>query len=73
MMNINNDAFDRWSRDYRNRMETVIRARFRQRGQDDSEADTYIAECCWEHPGVTWARLAGQRNDPLVSAEIGLD
>lgn len=49
--------FEKWSNDYRAKLEPVIRQRFRDRGQTDAEADAYIAGCCWDHPWLALAKL----------------
>jgi len=56
------DALELWATNRRNRLEPIIRARFKERGQGDDEATEYIELCCWEHPSVAIARARSNRS-----------
>jgi hypothetical protein len=52
MRNSDHDACDR-----RDRLEPIIRARFKERGQSDHEATAYIEDVCWERLAEAIARV----------------
>ncbi|RYF49307.1 MAG: hypothetical protein EOO38_08215 [Cytophagaceae bacterium] len=65
MRNSDHDAYDRWLCDRRDRLEPIIRARFKERGQSDHEATAYIEDVCWEHLAEAIARV--RRSVALVT------
>lgn len=62
MRNSEHGALDKWSHHRRNRLEPIIRERFRTRGQTDDEACHYIEGVCWDHPSVAVARILSSRS-----------